>query len=290
MVRSQLRKWLIPYFGDYSMSRIGGQQMQMFIQNCRRSPKTIQNLTLTLRMMWNAAKAWGYVDTKPFDGLVLPRITRRGKFFFTVEEIQKILAQAQEPFHTLYWLAAESGMRAGELCGLRVDHMNLDSRVVNIKQSVWRNQVQTPKTDNAVREFSISPQLATHLRQFLTTWRPNSLGLLFATKRGKPMAPCNIVRENLRPLLRALGIQHGGLHALRHSNSSLMDRLNAPMKTRQERLGHAAGSSITMVTYTHSVSADDRAVAVQLGDLLCPIASKTAEQPILESVQTATVQ
>jgi integrase len=182
VVRSQLRKWLIPYFGDYSMSRIGGQQMQMFIQNCRRSPKTIQNLTLTLRMMWNAAKAWGYVDTKPFDGLVLPRITRRGKFFFTVEEIQKILAQAQEPFHTLYWLAAESGMRAGELCGLRVDHMNLDSRVVNIKQSVWRNQVQTPKTDNAVREFSISPQLATHLRQFLTTWRPNSLGLLFATK------------------------------------------------------------------------------------------------------------
>ena len=82
------------------------------------------------------------------------------------------------------------------------------------------------------------------------------------------------MRRNLHPLLDSLGIgdseRRRGLHAFRHANSSLMDRLNTPMKIRQERLGHSIGSEITMATYTHSVSEDDRKLAGQLGDMLSP--------------------
>jgi CHAD domain-containing protein len=53
-----------------------------------------------------------------------------------------------------------------------------------------------------------------------------------------------------------------------------MDRLNAPMKVRQERLGHVADSDITMKVYTHVVSEDDHKLATQLGEILCPNVSK----------------
>jgi hypothetical protein len=55
-----------------------------------------------------------------------------------------------------------------------------------------------------------------------------------------------------------------------------MDRLNAPMKVRQERLGHAPGSNITLAVYTHAVGEDDRLLADQLGEMLCPNVAKLA--------------
>src|SRR5439155_24608471 len=82
-IRSQLRVWLRPFFGDYAMKDIGGQVVQMFVQSCDLSPRTCRNYILTLRMMWNSAKAWGYVMHNPFDGLVLPKVQRQMRFFFT---------------------------------------------------------------------------------------------------------------------------------------------------------------------------------------------------------------
>jgi hypothetical protein len=49
-----------------------------------------------------------------------------------------------------------------------------------------------------------------------------------------------------------------------------MDRIGAPMKLRQQRLGHAPGSDITMAVYTHLIGDDDHRVAAQLGEILRP--------------------
>jgi integrase len=290
-IKSQIKNWLTPYFGDFALRDINGLSLQMFIHSCAsRAPKTVQNFILVMRMIWNTAKAWQYVGHDPFDGLVLPKPGPRRRFFFTQEEIQKVIDIAKEPQKTLYWLAAETGMRAGELCGLRIDNLDLENCVVNVRQSVWRNQVQTPKTQNALRQFAISPQLTKHLKCFLSTWRPNLLGLLFATRNGKPWAPSEIMRSHLHPLLDSLGIHRCGLHAFRHTNSSLMDRLNAPMKTRQERLGHAAGSDLTMDVYTHAVSEDDRRIALQLGEVLCPSVPKSRTSEKTETEKEITIQ
>jgi integrase len=48
-----------------------------------------------------------------------------------------------------------------------------------------------------------------------------------------------VVKRKLRPLLESLGIQRGGLHAFRHFSATMMDRLNAPLELRQQRLGHS---------------------------------------------------
>jgi hypothetical protein len=107
--------------------------------------------------------------------------------------------------------------------------------------------------------------------------------LVFATKNGTPCDHNLVVKLKLRPLLESLGIRRRGLHAFRHTNGSLMDRLNTPMKIRQERRGHAPGSNrsnITLAIYTHTVEEDDRLVAEKLGDLSCPNVAKLAQEKI----------
>jgi len=168
------------------MREVGGQTIQMFVQRCSLAPKSCRNLVLTLRMMWKSAKAWDYVSHDPFEGLVLPKVVRQARFFFTLDEIQRIIAAASGPLKSFYWLAAETGMRAGELCGLRIEDVDLGQCFVNVKQSVWRGKLQTPRTANSIRQFAISQKLASHLRAYLSTWRPNRLNLVFATKNGTP--------------------------------------------------------------------------------------------------------
>jgi len=289
-IRSQLKKWLVPYFGSYAMRDIGGQTVQMFVQRCSLAPKSCRNLVLTLRMMWSSAKAWDYVSHDPYEGLVLPKIVRQARFFFTLDEIQRILAAANGPLKSFYWLAAETGMRAGELCGLRIEDVDLDRCAVNVKQSVWRGKVQTPKTVNSIRQFAISAKLASHLRAYLSGWRPNLLNLVFATKNGTPWDQNLVVKRKLHPLLESLGIPRCGMHAFRHTNGSLMDRLNTPMKIRQERFGHAAGSGLLLSAYTHSVGEDDRRVAEQLGEMLCPNVANLAQEKTFARSEGVVIQ
>jgi integrase len=226
--------------------------------------------------MWKSTRAWQYVSHNALDGVVLPKPCKARRFSLTKEEIVKILAVAPEPYRTFYWLAAETGMRAGELCGLRVDDIDFKRMLVNVKQSAWHGKLQEPKTVNAVRTFAVSTRLLNHLHGILQTWRPNAQQLVFATRNGTPWDANLLVKRKFRPMLRQLKIQECGLHAFRHANASLMDGLAVPMKVRQQRLGHS-DSRLTMDVYTHMASADDERIAEQLGEILDAVGQNGAE-------------
>jgi len=289
-VRSHLKKWLFPYFGEMQLRSIGGETIQAFINSTKLSAKTRRNMVLTLRMIWKSAKGWGFVAHDPFEGVVLPKVQNQSRIFFTLEQLQRIIGEADEPCRTLYWLAGETGMRAGELCGLTLDNVNLDTCVINVKQSVWRGKLQAPKTTNSIRSFAISNGLAAHLRIFLESWRANALRLLFATSKGTPWDQNLVVKRKLHPLLDRLGIQRCGLHAFRHTSSSLMDWLNAPLRLRQERLGHVPGSDLTLGVYTHVVGNDDHVIANKLGDILRPVVSKSEPERFSQEAEVSTVE
>jgi integrase len=105
------------------------------------------------------------------------------------------------------------------------------------------------------------------------TSKPNEGGFIFATRNGTPWDGNLLVKRALYPLLDSLGIARGGLHAFRHTNSTLMDHEDVPLKLRQERLGHS-DSSLPLDVYTHVVSKDDARYAEQLNGILRPNAPK----------------
>jgi integrase len=265
-VRSQLRKWLVPALGSYALKDLDGQTVQTFIAKCTPNPKTVRNLVATLRMMWNSARAWGYVAHDPFDGLVLPKRGLVRTFTLSVEEIKNVINSADEPYRTFYMILAETGIRGGEICGLRIDDLDLANGIVHVRQSVWRGQLQTVKSRSGNRRFPISSHLVKQLGTFLRTWRPNPLGLLFATSKGTPWDHSLVRKRKFHPLLKRLGIPQCGFHAFRHGNATLLDRIGAPIAVRLNRLGHAELQ--TTMGYTHGVTEDERLTADELGRIL----------------------
>jgi integrase len=255
------------------MREIGPEEVQRFVSSVKLSGKTVKNLFATMQMLWKSARVWSYVAHDAVSDVVLPKRHRVARRFFSVEEVQRILASAPEPYNTFYWLAVETGMRAGELCGLRVNDFDLERGLVSVRQSVWRGKFQSPKSENAVRCFALSSRLLAHIADCLKRWKPNEKGLLFATRNGTPWDSNLLVKRKLYPLLDSLGIARGGLHAFRHTNSTLMDRLGVPVKVRQQRLGHS-DPALTLGIYTHVASEDDERSAEQLDGILRPNAPK----------------
>ena len=241
------------------------------------SPKTIRNRVATMRVLWNSAKAWRYVVHDPCEGLVLPDWDRPEQASFSVQDVQSIIQAAESPYDLVFWLTFETGIRRGEVCALNVGHVDLDNRIIVVRDSRW-NTIITSNKSRKPRVFSLSPQLAERLRAFLENRAADAPLFLTPerkTKRnrivgGKRLHPDNFVKRQLKPILNSLGLS-GAMHAFRHGNATALDQLNAPMKVRQERLGHV--DPRTTMGYTHLVSADDQRIAAELGGFFAQVCS-----------------
>ena len=250
--RGQLKR-LSCAFGNKDMRQIDAGDFQRIIAKMEAealNPKTIRNLWSTVRLIWEAALAQKYVEAllpRP----KLPRLSKKRPRYFRLEGVAQIIAHSQGELRTFFWLAAESGLRAGELCALRLIDVEIDRLTVN--QAVWHGRIRhSPKTDNSVRTIALSPELGEMLWLQAEYQRSKGHTLLFSASNGKPWDSSLLVKRKLRPLLLALEIPQAGLHAFRHFNASLLSSLRTPLKMIQERLGHASAGSLTLDVYVHS--------------------------------------
>ncbi len=245
--RSYLKR-LNAAFGKKDMRQIDAGDIQRLISTSMSEldPKTIRNMWGVVSLIWNAALAQKYVDAllpKP----KLPRKPKRKPKFFTLEQVSKIIAASQGDHRVFYWLAAETGLRAGELAALKLT--DIDGDKLTVKQSVWHAKEQAPKTDNAMRTVALSPQLITLLWEQIARQKAKGHEFLFSVSTGSPW-DMNVYRNRkMRKLLTTLGISQAGFHAFRHFNVSLLDSLRVPLKTIQERVGHAFTGSFTLDVY-----------------------------------------
>jgi integrase len=231
-----------------------------------------------MKMIWNTVKAWNYATHDPFAGIELPDAEPVEVPFLMDSEMRSLIEQSKEPYRTLWWLTSETGIRRGEVCALReqdilleVDGEPLEQAVVIVRRKVWNGTIGRPKSKRP-RTFVLSPQLTEHLREFMRPILGKPEHLVFSNSKGGMLNPDNLVKRHLKPALKQVGLERGGMHAFRHGNATIMDRENVPMKIRQDRLGHVDPN--TTLGYTHRVRADECAAAVKLGDILCPNVSK----------------
>ncbi len=276
-IQGHIQNFLLPALAHQEVRCIQTEGVQSLLSDLRAklSPKTLRNVKATISMMWRIAKAWGYTEHDVASGLDLPSVARSKQPFFTAPQMRRIIAIAKEPEATFYWLAAETGLRAGEICGLEKSDIDLAKRFLTVRQSIWRGVVQSPKTESAFRAISISPQLADQLRSHLGTQATKHTEFLFSTRTGSPWDANLLVKRKLHCILRLLELPRCGLHAFRHGNATLMDSLGAPLKVKQYRLGHSRAGDITTDVYTHYQIGDDAPMAKKLGEALCSEASNS---------------
>ena len=164
--RAHISKWLVPAFGDLPIADIDIQTIQrsVTVWAPKVAPKTVRNILATMRTIWKTARAWGYVAHNPFEGLMLPRRGLTRKPTLTSEQARAVIRVADEPYRSLFWIIAETGIRGGEVCGLFAEDVDNGRQFIHVRRSAWRAQLQTPKTGAAVRSFPISPCFPTFSR------------------------------------------------------------------------------------------------------------------------------
>ena len=258
------------FFGEKLVRQINAADLQRFVSNLQGkeySPKTIRNMWVTLRLILGAGVTLGYIDQIP-QRPKLSRIIRGIPRFFNLEEVAKIIVGSEYRLWltVVLWLAAETGLRAGELCALRL--VDVDRESITVNQSVWNHQISTPKTKGSVRKIAISEQLSALLQGLIKEQQTNGCDFMFSGTKGYCYDPNWLRSRWLRPLLRSIGILRAGLHAFRHFNASLLVSLGVPLKTIQERLGHASTGSLTLDVYTHAEWSQNVEAAQLIGNAI----------------------
>jgi integrase len=184
-----------------------------------------------------------------------------GLDFPTPDEIQRILAAANERARPFLVTAALTGLRASELRGLRWTDVDLKRGEIHVRQRADRyGTLGRPKSRAGQRTVPIGPMVVNVLK----TWRlaSNSRNLVFPTRTGLPIDHSNLERRMFAPAQIAAGVVTAdgkpkySLHALRHFYASwCINRradggLELPLKVVQHRLGHAS-IQITADRYGH---------------------------------------
>ena len=209
-----------------------------------KSKNTIKNIVVIL----------GIVMGKTFNSgkqlkklkYLKPRMSQK-VLWFTMQQMLDILAAKKGLYHVLFATAAGTGMRAGELLGLRVQDVDLESRMIMVNQSSWDGKIQSTKSENADRTIGIDDSLAQLLREWIGTRKD---GYVFPSRRGTTLRVGNVVKRELWPVLEVLKIERKGLHAFRHFRVTALVEAGVPAHTIKAWIGH--GSDRMVARYTHS--------------------------------------
>jgi len=172
---------------------------------------------------------------------------------FSDEEMQRIIANAPEPLHTIVAITAVLGLRVGETLALRVQDLDFTKKIIRIRQSVdaATRTIAGVKSKASSADLPMPKQLETRLRGYLGKHDGKS-ELLFTNQRSRPYSANKLRADLLHPLLKRLGIPRGGFHAIRHGAASALLADGATPAVVQRQLRHS-NAKITLEHYAHVV-------------------------------------
>lgn len=282
--KSHLNLHILPHFGKRGLDEIGVQAQQFFVTKLAQehvSRKTLLNIMSTLSSILSTAKRWGYVcQTVDYKSLSFPTAeVEQEAPFFTLEQVGKIIAIAREPYKTMFLILALTGMRAGEMLGLQWGDIDSEKSLLSIRRSAWCGHVQTTKTKTSEAILPLPAVLASTLRAYREQWKENPDGFLFVTRNRRPPSSNKVVEYGLWPVLDLLGIPRCGLHAFRHTHTSLLLDTGATPKVVQEQLRHA-DPRITLGVYAHVLGEAHREAVEKVAAIVFQNVPKAREEKL----------
>jgi integrase len=284
-VESDLRNHIDPFFAGKELEKITPRDIERYIAaklrpaapekkkadtakkisgpKKRLAPKTVRNHLNTMHSIFDIGLRLGWCQRNPVklaDRPVIKTTETRIKFL-DQPELEKLLALPYtddafgkiEP--TLYLTAAMTGLRQGELIGLRWRDIDLNARRVRVVSPYVRGEFNDPKSEDSGR----SVPLANRVHEALSALRDQTLypaesDLVFChPETGHPLDRSKLVRRFKQALERAEARQIT-FHELRHTFGTRMAANGVPLRTIQHWMGHA--DSKTTQIYAHYAPAE----------------------------------
>jgi integrase len=248
--RSRLRLHVVPFFERLQLDAITLPHVREFMMALlakELSPKTVLNVMVVFKEMLKHAVQWGYLDANPAQYAERPRGEDQEMQILTPPEIRRLLDAADEPTRTLLLCAVLTGMRRGELLGLRWEDIDLEGHRVFVRRALWRGKIVTPKSRRSRRTIDMAPTLRSALTRLPSRFQG---GLVFCRPDGRPIDPDNFTHREWARVLRRAELRRMRFHDLRHTYASLLIAQGAHPKYIQAQLGHASIQT-TLDRYGH---------------------------------------
>jgi len=297
-----IRLHLIPVLGHLKLKDLRTDQIQALYNaetNKGTSPRMVQYIHTVLRRALNIALRWGLIGRNPALLVTLPKLKRKEMKTLNDSQVRVFLSAAKGlRYEALFWMAVFTGLREGELFGLKWSDLDWGKKHLQVQRQLQRIKGKgmvfaEPKTASGKRMIVLSTATVAKLREHLDHQQQERISagdrwqeydLLFPSTLGTPMDPSNMYKD-FKDSLKKAGLPDIRFHDLRHTAATLMLQQGTHPKIVQERLGHSS-ISLTMDTYSHVLPSMQEEAAEKMDEILVPIEVSATLKHIKESSPT----
>jgi integrase len=238
------------------------------------APRTIGHVHRLMHRVMGHAVKWGVILNNPVASAEPPRVTRTEIEILEPEQIKEVLEAIRgNPLYPLTVIALATGMRRGEIVGLRWGDVDLDGGSIRVERSLEQTNAglafKAPKTRAGIRTISIPPAVTAELRRHWTWQQELRLalglgkagddGLVFPRPDGSPWPPDSLTADWARAV-RLLKLPKVTFHALRHTHVSQLIAAGLDVVTVSRRIGHSK-PTVTLDVYSHLFGSTDQRAA-----------------------------
>lgn len=283
---------LLPHFGDRPVGTITKADILAFRTKLadlpgrtgpKMSPKRINGILAPMRqILAEAADRFGFVS--PALNLKPLRLRKTDVEPFTLEQVQQMLATVRPDWRNYFTVRFFTGMRTGEAHGLKWKYVDLDKRLILIRETFVLGEDEYTKTDSSQRDIRMTQVVFEALQdQYLATSKLSEY--VFCNREGKPLDNDNFGSRVWYPLLRHLGLKKRRPYQMRHTAATLWLASGEAPEWIARQLGHSSTEMLFRV-YSRYVpnltrqdgSAIDRLLATRFATTNAQTAAAGAQQ------------
>ena len=233
------------------------------------SPKTVRNIHQVISSAMDFARNQKLIAINPTDGCALPKLEHQEMKTIPVEQLASFLREAKDSgVFEMYYIELATGLRRGELLGLKWEDLDLEQGTLRVQRQVDRingEVVEAPlKTKNSYRTISLGADAVGILEE--QRKKCGSSPYVFPSPTGGPISPDSVLQMLHRVLKRA-GLPKVRFHDLRHTFATVALQNGVDIKTVSGMLGHYS-AGFTLDTYAHVTTAAQREAAKTMGNIL----------------------
>ncbi|HFK1514764.1 TPA: tyrosine-type recombinase/integrase [Bacillus cereus] len=275
-----------PRLGHFQLKEIEPIHMQKFVNELAidigYSPATVHLIYRIVSASLKKAKVLKLIDENPTIGITLPKLRKTSEInVWTLEEVNHFINEGKNVYRPTRMyiccvIALLTGMRQGEIMGLRWKDIDFENRIIYIRQTLTQSgKIKVGAKNNAsIRNVHFPIKLIGELELHHETIKKERLyhardyednDLVICARKGNPLIPRN-GRIEFYNLTEKLGLPKIRFHDLRHTHATMLIQQNVNVKLISERLGHT-DIQTTLNTYSYVLPNMQREVADKLDEM-----------------------
>lgn len=259
-VRTTLKNYLLPYFGEQPVDQIQRSELLAFRASLAKvktgkdqKPLTasrINQIMIPARiLLQEAADRYGF--DSPYRNIKNLKETKPHVMPFTLDEIERFLRAVRFDFKNYYTVRFFTGLRTSEIDGLKWKHVDLHRKEIHVREALVDGRTEGTKTQGSTRVVQMSSRVmeALQTQKRLTS---EFSEYVFCDRKGNPLDYRNVNRRVWHPTLKLLGLEPRRAYETRHTAATLWLASGENPEWIARQLGHSNTEMLFRV-YSHYV-------------------------------------